>query len=49
MTMATKVIWKYDGQEEKVKDFEDYQKAFAFQRNIVKHKQGLDYAYVKQI
>ena len=49
MTMVTKVIWKYDGHEEQIKDFEDYQKAFAFQRKIVKNRQGLDYAYIKQI
>jgi len=39
-----KVIWKYEGKEEQVKEFEDPYKALRFQASLLKKKNGLKYA-----
>ncbi len=43
----TAVIWKYDGQPEQRKLFENFTDAVRFQGKIVKNKKGLEYAKYK--
>ncbi len=43
----TAVVWKYDGQPEQRKLFENFIDAAKFQGKIVKKKKGLEYAKYK--
>ena len=40
----TAVVWKYDGQPEQRKLFENFIDAMKFQGEIMKKKKGLEYA-----
>lgn len=39
-----KVIWKYNGKDEQVREFADPISAMRFQAEVLKHKKRLEYA-----